>query len=98
MARWEEPCLHTRRAQTMALRGSRSRASRTQQRSHPGCAFQPQGPRNFLGSGSGIRQRKFRLKNCDGFSASGLRELLPHRGSHGRSPGTLAQLGFLAGV
>lgn len=73
MARWEEPCLHTRRAQTMALQRQQVRAGRTQQRSHPGCAFQPQGPRNFLGSGSGIlQQRKFRLR-CDGFSASGLR-------------------------
>lgn len=81
-----------------ALRGSASRAGRTRQHSHPGRAFRPQGLRNFLESGSEIRQWKFRLKNCDGFSTSGLRELLPHRGSRGRLHSTLAQLSFLAGV
>ena len=88
--RWEEPHSHARRAQTTALRGSASRAGCTQQHSHPGRAFRPQGLRNFLESGSEIRQWKFRLKNCDGFSTSGLRELLPHRGSRGRLHGTLA--------
>lgn len=97
-ARWEEPRSHAQRAQTTALRGSASRAGRTRQHSHPGRAFRPQGLRNFLESGSEIRQWKFRLKNCDGFSTSGLRELLPHRGSRGHLHSTLAQLSFLAGV
>lgn len=93
-------------AQTKALRGRGAKAGRTWRRSHPGRVFRPQGPRNFLESESEIQQWKFRPKNSDGFSASGLWELLPHRGnrppvaphpvgSHAHSPGTLAQLGFL---
>lgn len=68
-------------AQTKALRGRGAKAGRTWRRSHPGRVFRPQGPRNFLESESEIQQWKFRPKNSDGFSASGLWELLPHRGN-----------------
>ena len=104
--RWEGPRSHTPAGPDHGSQRSRGQGWPHRQHSHPGRVFRPQGPRNFLESESEIREWKFHPKNSDGFSASGLRELLPQRrtsppgaphpvGSRMRSPGTLAQLGFL---